>query len=143
VAAQILREIPRSALEIPQDNLERLLLESYTIDGWVPTEMDVLGYHKPGLVGLGAVFAAVYGAFAKFDGDQSEENRKFVRDWLLGLKVDAAPTKLQFSVLPRLGKKRLLALQTLLTLRSHGPTSTLRGWYFSLHSSHPLGFGFI
>jgi len=89
VAAQILREIPRSALEIPQDNLERLLLESYTIDGWVPTEMDVLGYHQPGLVGLGAVFAAVYGAFAKFDGDQSEENRKFVRDWLLGLKVDA------------------------------------------------------
>ena len=35
-----------------------------------------------------ATFAAVYGAFAKFDDIQSEANRSFVRDWLLGMKVD-------------------------------------------------------
>ena len=50
--------------------------------------MDMAGYHLPSLVGVGAAFAAVYGAFAKFDNDQSEKNRKFVRDWLTGLKVD-------------------------------------------------------
>jgi hypothetical protein len=50
--------------------------------------MDLFGYHIPGLFGVGAAFASVYGAFAKFDADQSSENRRFVRDWLLGLKVD-------------------------------------------------------
>jgi hypothetical protein len=64
------------------------MLASYNVGGWVSTKMDILGYHIAGVVGLGALFAAVYGAFAKFDGDQSDDNRKFVRDWLLGLKVD-------------------------------------------------------
>src|SRR5580692_6277726 len=50
--------------------------------------MDLLGYHLPSLVGVGTTFAAVYGAFAKFDKDQSDENRKFVRGWLLGLDVN-------------------------------------------------------
>ena len=50
--------------------------------------MDILGYHISGLIGVGATFGSVYGAFAKFDADQSDENRKFVREWLLGLKVD-------------------------------------------------------
>jgi hypothetical protein len=50
--------------------------------------MDIFGYHIPGLIGVGATFGSVYGAFAKFDADQSEENRQFVREWLLGLKVD-------------------------------------------------------
>jgi hypothetical protein len=54
----------------------------------VGTLVDLFGYHLPGLVGIGAAFAAVYGAFAKFDGDQSDENRKFVRDWLAGINVD-------------------------------------------------------
>jgi hypothetical protein len=50
--------------------------------------MDLFGYYLSSLAGAAAAFTAVYGAFAKFDGDQSEENRRFVRDWLLGLKVD-------------------------------------------------------
>jgi hypothetical protein len=50
--------------------------------------MDVFGYHIPGLMGVGATFGSVYGAFAKFDADQSDDNRKFVREWLLGLKAD-------------------------------------------------------
>jgi hypothetical protein len=35
-----------------------------------------------------AAFGSVYGAFAIFDSDQSESNRHFVRDWLLGIKVN-------------------------------------------------------
>jgi hypothetical protein len=50
--------------------------------------VDLLGYHLPSVAGIAATFAAIYGAFAKFDRDQSDDNRKFVRDWLLGLKVD-------------------------------------------------------
>jgi hypothetical protein len=50
--------------------------------------MDILGVHIPSLVGAGAAFTSVYAAFAKFDADQSEDNRKFVRAWLLGLQVD-------------------------------------------------------
>jgi hypothetical protein len=49
--------------------------------------MDILGFHLPGLTAVVATFTAVYGAFARFDGDQSDENRQFVRSWLLGLKV--------------------------------------------------------
>ena len=49
--------------------------------------MDFFGYHLPSLIGVGATFGAVYGAFAKFDSDQTDDNRKFVRDWLAGLKV--------------------------------------------------------
>jgi len=50
--------------------------------------MDILGYHIPSLVGVGATFASVYTAFAKFDADQSDKNRTFVRNWLLGFKAD-------------------------------------------------------
>jgi hypothetical protein len=50
--------------------------------------MDLFGFHIPSLVGVGAAFTSVYGAFAKFDSDQSADNRQFVRDWLLGLKVE-------------------------------------------------------
>lgn len=52
--------------------------------------MDIVGYHIPGLAAATAAFSAVYGAFAVFDKDQSDDNRKFVRDWLFGLKVDTA-----------------------------------------------------
>jgi hypothetical protein len=51
-------------------------------------QVDIFGYHLPGLLGVGAAFASVYGAFAKFDADQSDENRKFVREWLLSPKAD-------------------------------------------------------
>jgi hypothetical protein len=50
--------------------------------------VDIFGFHLPSLAGAAAAFAAVYAAFAKFDGDQSDDNRKFVRDWLTGIKVD-------------------------------------------------------
>jgi hypothetical protein len=50
--------------------------------------MDIFGYHLPGLIGVGAAFGSVYWGFAKFDANQSDENRKFVREWLLGLKAD-------------------------------------------------------
>jgi hypothetical protein len=50
--------------------------------------MDLFGYHLPTLAGVGATFAFVYRIFAKFDSDQSDGNRKFIRDWLLGLTVD-------------------------------------------------------
>src|SRR6476620_318485 len=50
--------------------------------------MDILDYHIPSLVGAGAAFTSVYAAFAKFDADQSDKNRAFVREWLLGMKVD-------------------------------------------------------
>jgi hypothetical protein len=50
--------------------------------------VDILGYHIPSVIGVGAAFTSVYAAFAKFDADQSDENRKFVREWLLGLRVD-------------------------------------------------------
>lgn len=50
--------------------------------------MDIFGIHLPTLAGAAGVFASIYGAFAKFDGVQSDENRKFTRDWLLGLKAD-------------------------------------------------------
>ena len=50
--------------------------------------MDIFGYHIPSLVGVGATFTSVYAAFARLDADQSEENRKFVKEWLLGIKVD-------------------------------------------------------
>jgi len=48
--------------------------------------MDI--YHWPILAAAAGAFASVYGAFAKFDADQSDENRKFTSDWLLGLKAD-------------------------------------------------------
>jgi hypothetical protein len=50
--------------------------------------VDILGYHIPGLVSVGGTFTSVLAAFAKFDADQSDQNRTFVREWLLGLKVD-------------------------------------------------------
>ena len=50
--------------------------------------MDILGFHIPSLIGVGATFTSVYAAFARLDADQSEENRKFVREWLLGMKLD-------------------------------------------------------
>jgi hypothetical protein len=50
--------------------------------------MDVFGYHIPSLAVVAAAFSSVYAAFAKFDADQSDKNRQFVRQWLLGLKVD-------------------------------------------------------
>lgn len=54
--------------------------------------MDIVGYHIPVIVTAATAattaFTAVLGAFARFDKDQSDDNRKFVRDWLLGLKVD-------------------------------------------------------
>jgi hypothetical protein len=51
-------------------------------------QVDILGYQLPSLIGVGATFTSIYAAFAKFDTDQSEENRKFVREWLLGIKMD-------------------------------------------------------
>jgi hypothetical protein len=50
--------------------------------------VDIFGFHLPSLAGAAAAFSAVYAAFAKFDGDQSDDNRKFVRDWLTGINVD-------------------------------------------------------
>jgi hypothetical protein len=58
--------------------------------------VDLIGYHLPSFAGAAATFAAVYGAFAKFDSDQSDDNRHFVRDWLLGLKVDDQQWKVFF-----------------------------------------------
>jgi hypothetical protein len=40
------------------------------------------------VTGMAGTFGSVYGVFAKFDRDQSDENRNFVRDWLLGLHVN-------------------------------------------------------
>jgi hypothetical protein len=51
-------------------------------------KMDIVGYHVPSLIGAGATFTSIYAAFAKFDADQSDKNRDFVREWLLGLEVD-------------------------------------------------------
>jgi hypothetical protein len=51
--------------------------------------VSIFGYHFPSLAGAVTAFAAVYGAFAKFDADQSPDNREFVRRWLLGLSVDS------------------------------------------------------
>jgi hypothetical protein len=42
------------------------------------------------LAAAAGTFGAVYKAFATFDGDQSDEQRRFVRDWLLGLRVEDA-----------------------------------------------------
>jgi hypothetical protein len=39
-------------------------------------------------VGASGTFAAVYAAFARFDGDQSDSNRQFVRNWIIGMKPD-------------------------------------------------------
>ena len=50
--------------------------------------MDLFGYHLPGILAALTTFGGVYGAFAKFDADQTDENRKFVRDWLAGITVD-------------------------------------------------------
>jgi hypothetical protein len=61
--------------------------------------VDLFGIHLPSLAGAAATFAAVYTAFSKFDGDQSDDNRKFVRDWLLGLKVDEKDWKRFFEEL--------------------------------------------
>jgi len=41
-----------------------------------------------GLTAIAGAFAAVHRTFVIVDSEQSEENRKFVRDWLLGLTVD-------------------------------------------------------
>jgi hypothetical protein len=54
--------------------------------------LDILGHHLPSLAVAGAAavaaFKAVLAAFTRFDKDQSDDNRKFVRDWLQGLAVD-------------------------------------------------------
>jgi len=54
--------------------------------------MDFFGLHLPSLaVAVATVpstFTVVLAAFSRFDKDQSEANRKFSRDFLLGLKVD-------------------------------------------------------
>jgi hypothetical protein len=50
--------------------------------------MYVFGYHIPSLISIGAAFSSIAAAFSKFDADQSDKNREFVRLWLLGLKAD-------------------------------------------------------
>jgi|HubBroStandDraft_2_1064218.scaffolds.fasta_scaffold68489_1 hypothetical protein len=50
--------------------------------------MDIAGYHIPGLAAAAATFGAVFSAFARFDKDQSDDNRRFVRNWIVGIKVD-------------------------------------------------------
>lgn len=50
--------------------------------------MDIFGLHLSSFAAAAAAFVAVLGAFARFDKDQSDDNRKFVRDWLRGLNVD-------------------------------------------------------
>jgi hypothetical protein len=50
--------------------------------------VDTAGYHVTVIAGAAAMFSLVYWAFAKFDSDQSDANREFVRGWLLGLKVE-------------------------------------------------------
>jgi hypothetical protein len=54
--------------------------------------MDVFGIHIPSLAiaatAASSVYSSVYLAFKAFDSDQSDKNREFVRQWLLGLKVD-------------------------------------------------------
>jgi hypothetical protein len=50
--------------------------------------MDISGYHLPSLAGAAATYVSVLKAFAWFDKDQSEDNRHFARDWLLGLNVN-------------------------------------------------------
>ena len=50
--------------------------------------MGMVGYHLPSILTAVIAFVAVLVAFARFDGDQSGDTRHFVRDWLLGLKVD-------------------------------------------------------
>jgi len=61
--------------------------------------MDLFSYHLPSFASVIVAWAGVYGAFAKFDGDQSEENRSFVRNWLLGLQVDNQKWQIFFSAL--------------------------------------------
>jgi hypothetical protein len=51
-------------------------------------QVDLLGFHIPSLVGVAATFTSIYAAFARIDADQSDQNRKFVREWLLGIKID-------------------------------------------------------
>ena len=55
--------------------------------------MEAFSSHFPVLVpilaAMSATFASVYSAFARFDSDQSDENRRFVRDWILGVRVDS------------------------------------------------------
>jgi len=50
--------------------------------------MDLFGYHIPSLAAVAAAWVAFYKAFAQFDNDQSEANRRLVRDWIVGVKVD-------------------------------------------------------
>jgi hypothetical protein len=54
--------------------------------------MNIWGVHISTLgaasVAGAATFGSVYKAFKAFDSDQSDEQRHFVRDWLLGLTVD-------------------------------------------------------
>jgi hypothetical protein len=50
--------------------------------------MNTVRDHVLGLFGVAGTFAAVYKAFATFDRDQSDENRQFVYQWLLGLRVN-------------------------------------------------------
>jgi hypothetical protein len=47
-----------------------------------------IGHQILSLVSVSGTFGSVLAAFAKFDADQSDKNRKFVREWLLGIKVD-------------------------------------------------------
>jgi hypothetical protein len=48
----------------------------------------VENHHEKYIRRFRELFGAVYKAFATFDGGQSDEQRRFVRDWLLGLRVD-------------------------------------------------------
>ena len=52
------------------------------------TRMGMVGYHLPSILAAVIAFVAVLVAFARFDKEQSEGTRHFMRDWLLGLKVD-------------------------------------------------------
>jgi hypothetical protein len=50
--------------------------------------MNLLGYHIPSLAIVAVTWVSFYKAFATIDKDQSDDQRRFFKDWLLGIHGD-------------------------------------------------------
>jgi hypothetical protein len=60
--------------------------EALRLLGW--SSMDLSSFKIPETLTAAGTFAMIYGAFAKFESIQSDENRRFVAAWLLGIAVE-------------------------------------------------------
>lgn len=98
--------------------------------------MNIFGLHLSNMATAVGAFVAVYAAFGKFDADQSPANRRFVRDWLMAIRIDETKWKSVFQELfAKLFGKHHLSVQCAIRscLFSLFIVGTIYLWYLWHH----------